>query len=66
MSGFFEGLEDAKVWLLPGQTIVSKLLDISGFMEEKQMTKDDISASEIETFDKGREFEDRYAIFRIK
>ena len=28
--------------------------------------KGDISASEIETFDKGREFEDRYAIFRIK
>lgn len=33
MSGSFEGLEDAKVWLFPGQIIVSKHLDISEFVE---------------------------------
>ena len=28
--------------------------------------KGDISAAEIETYDKGREFEDRYALYRVK
>ena len=32
MSGSYEGLEDAKVWLLPSQIIVSKHLDISEFV----------------------------------
>ena len=28
--------------------------------------KGDISAAEIETYDKGREFENRYALYRVK